>query len=155
MARGPVRAARAGRAGTGMTDTAGDPRGRVVIGMLGLDQHETGALAVTQLMVRHGFEVVYLGRFNTPSMLAEAAAQEDADVVGVSVHSWELDSYVDELVSRCHDVGAAVVVGGSVLTERDRTELVGRGVDAVFLAYAGEDEILPALDRLVEERRSE
>jgi methylmalonyl-CoA mutase C-terminal domain/subunit len=138
---------------TGPTpDATAGSRGRVVIGMLGLDQHETGALAVSQLLVRNGFEVVYVGRFNTPEMLAEAAAQEDADVVGVSVHSWELDGYVDELVARCHEAGAAVVVGGSVLTERDRASLTARGVDAVFLAYAGEDEIVPELDRLVLQR---
>ena len=59
--------------------------GRVVIGTLGLDQHEVGAMAISQLLVRHGYEVIYLGRFNTPARLAAVAGQEDADIIGVSV----------------------------------------------------------------------
>jgi methylmalonyl-CoA mutase cobalamin-binding domain/chain len=55
--------------------------GRIVIGTLGLDQHEVGAMAISQLLVRHGYEVVYLGRFNTPHRLAAVAKQEDADLV--------------------------------------------------------------------------
>lgn len=128
-------------------------RGRVVIGMVGLDQHEVGALAVSQLLVRAGFEVVYLGAFNTAASLVAAAIEEDADVVGVSAHSWEFDGHVDALVEQCHDAGIAVVVGGSVLTETDRAKLGARGVDAVFLAYAAEDDIVSQLDRLVGDRR--
>ena len=89
-------------------------RGRIVIGTLGLDQHEVGAMAVAQLLMRNGFEVVYLGRFNTPEKLARVAEQEDAEIVGVSVHSWELAAYAPDLVEACHAAGAALVVGGSV-----------------------------------------
>jgi len=128
--------------------------GRIVIGTLGLDQHEVGAMAISQLLVRHGYEVVYLGRFNTPQRLATVAAQEDADVVGVSVHSWEFVAYADELVRRCRELGIGLVFGGSVLTERDRTDLLARGVDAVFGAYASEPDMLAALGALVARVRS-
>ena len=128
-------------------------RGRIVVGTLGLDQHEVGAMAVAQLLMRNGFEVVYLGRFNTPAKLASVAEQEDADIVGVSVHSWELASYAPELVDACHAVGAAVVVGGSVLTEEDERSLVARGVDATFGPYAAEDAIVARLDALVARAR--
>src|SRR5919201_4168661 len=110
--------------------------GRVVIGTLGLDQHEVGAMAISQILARHGYEVVYLGRFNTPERLAAVAAQGDADVIGVSVHSWEFVAYADELVRRCRELGIGLVLGGSVLTDRDRTDLLARGVDAVFGPYA-------------------
>jgi methylmalonyl-CoA mutase cobalamin-binding domain/chain len=128
-------------------------RGRIVIGTLGLDQHEVGAMAVAQLLMRNGFEVVYVGRFNTPDRLARVAEQEDADVVGVSVHSWELAAYADQLVGACHAVGAAVVVGGSVLTQDDERTLVARGVDATFGPYAAEDAIVARLDELVARAR--
>src|SRR5512133_1218131 len=105
--------------------------------MLGLDQHEVGAMAVSQLIMRHGFEVVYLGRFNTPAKLAAAAEQEDADVV-----------------DRCHAAGAAVVVGGSVLTEADERQLQRLGVDATFGPYAPDDEIVNRLDELVARARA-
>ena len=129
-------------------------RGRIVIGTLGLDQHEVGAFAVSQLLMRHGYEVVYLGRFNTPATLVAAAVDEDAEIVGVSVHSWELESYVDELVERARDARVAVVVGGSVLTEHDRDDLLGRGVSGVFGAYAGEPDVVSTLDRLVDAVRT-
>jgi methylmalonyl-CoA mutase cobalamin-binding domain/chain len=129
-------------------------RGRIVVGTLGLDQHEVGAMAVAQLLMRHGFEVVYLGRFNTPARLAAVAEQEDADVVGVSVHSWELAAYAGELVDACHAVGAAVVVGGSVLTEADERALRSRGVDATFGPYARDDLIVARLDELVARART-
>ena len=128
--------------------------GRIIVGTLGLDQHEVGAMAVSQLLMRNGFEVIYVGRFNTPGRLAAAAQQEDADVVGVSVHSWELGAYAPELVAACHEVGAAVAVGGSVLTEADERKLARQGVDATFGPYAVEAEIVARMDALVERARA-
>ena len=128
-------------------------RGRIVVGTLGLDQHEVGAMAVSRLLMRNSFEVIYVGRFNTPARLAEVARQEDADVVGVSVHSWELSAYAAELVDACHGVGAAVAVGGSVLTEADERGLLQRGVDAAFGPYASEQEIVARVEALVERAR--
>jgi methylmalonyl-CoA mutase cobalamin-binding domain/chain len=129
-------------------------RGRIVIGTLGLDQHEVGAMAVAQLLMRNGFEVIYLGRFNTPAKLAAVAQQEDADVVGVSVHSWELAAYAPELVAACHAAGAAVAIGGSVLTESDERSLARQGVDATFGPYADEETIAGRIEELVTRARS-
>jgi methylmalonyl-CoA mutase cobalamin-binding domain/chain len=128
--------------------------GRVVIGTLGLDQHEVGAIAISQLLVRHGYEVIYLGRFNTPERLAAVARQEDADIVGVSVHSWEFVAYADELLARCRDLGVGLMFGGSVLTETDRSGLLARGADAVFGPYASEDDMLQQIDAIVDRIRS-
>lgn len=127
--------------------------GRVVIGTLGLDQHEVGAIAISRLLSRHGYEVIYLGRFNTPQRLAAVAEQEDADLVGVSVHTWEFTAYADELAARCRELGIGLVLGGSVLTERDRDDLLQRGVDAVFGAYASERDMLTQLSAIVERVR--
>jgi methylmalonyl-CoA mutase cobalamin-binding domain/chain len=111
-------------------------------------------MAVAQLLMRGGFEVIYVGRFNTPAKLAAVAQQEDADVVGVSVHSWELAAYAADLVRECHAVGAAVVVGGSVLTERDEQGLADQGVDATFGPYADPETIVARLDELVAAARA-
>lgn len=128
--------------------------GRIVIGTLGLDQHEVGAMAISQILVRHGYDVIYLGRFNTPERLAAVAAQEDADLIGVSVHSWEFVAYADELVRRCRDLGIGLVLGGSVLTDRDRVHLTARGVDAVFGPYAAEAEMLQQIAAVVRRVRA-
>jgi methylmalonyl-CoA mutase cobalamin-binding domain/chain len=125
-----------------------------VIGTLGLDQHEVGAMAVSQLLVRHGYEVIYLGRFSTPQRLAAVAGQEDADLVGVSVHSWEFAAYADELLARCHSLGIGVIFGGSVLTERDRSDLLAKGADAVFGPYEPEDRMLQQIDAIVDRVRA-
>jgi methylmalonyl-CoA mutase cobalamin-binding domain/chain len=123
--------------------------GKIVIGTLGLDQHEVGAMAISRILVRHGYDVIYLGRFNTPQRLAAAAEQEDADLIGVSVHSWEYAAYADELLARCRDLGIGLVVGGSVLTERDQAALLSRGADAVFGPYASQATMLGQIEAVV------
>ena len=135
--------------------SAGSGRpGRVVIGTLGLDQHEVGAMAISRILIRHGYEVIYLGRFNTPERLTAAAEQEDANLVGVSIHSWEYAAYADELLARCRELGMGLVLGGSVLTERDQADLLGRGADAVFGPYASEATMLRQIDAVVRRVRA-
>jgi len=140
---------------TGPGPASGSQRpGKVVIGTLGLDQHEVGAMAISRILVRHGYEVIYLGRFNTPQWLAAAAEQEDADLIGVSIHSWEYAAYADELLARCRDLGIGLVLGGSVLTERDQAALLARGADAVFGPYASEATMLRQIEAVVRRVRS-
>ncbi|HEX7409428.1 MAG TPA: cobalamin-dependent protein, partial [Candidatus Binatia bacterium] len=87
---------------------------RVWIGMLGLDQHEVGAIAVARLLRDAGIEVIYAGRFNLPAGIVKAAVEEDVDVIGLSCHSWEYLEYVDELMGllRERELELPVVVGG-------------------------------------------
>ena len=111
-------------------------------------------MAISQFLVRQGYEVIYLGRFNTPERLAAVAEQEDADLIGVSVHSWEFLAYADELVARCRDLGIGLVLGGSVLTDRDQADLIARGADAVFGPYAHEAAMLQQIDAIVHRVRA-
>lgn len=62
---------------------------RILLSLLGLDQHEAGAFAVARLLRDAGMEVVYLGRFVTPDRIVRAALEEGVDVIGLSCHSWE------------------------------------------------------------------
>ncbi len=102
--------------------------------MLGLDQHEVGAIAVARLLRDAGMEVIYLGRFNLPAAIVKAAADEDVDVIGLSCHSWEYLHYIDELFELLQARGLTIplVVGGSVITREDEERLRARGVAAVF-----------------------
>lgn len=119
-------------------------RVRVVLGMLGLDQHEVGARVVAGLLRDGGMEVVYLGKFNTPERFATVAEEEDADVIGISVHSWEYLELVPELMKLLADRRSPipVVVGGSVVTPEDEKTLLGLGVAAVFGAGATPEAIV-------------
>jgi len=135
--------------------SAGRPPIRAVVTVLGLDQHEAGALAVAALLRDAGFEVIYAGRFNLPETVASIAADEDADVVGVSCHSWEFLYYAAELAALLHDLSppVPVVVGGSVVTPADRDEVLAKGIDEAVLAGAGREEIVTAFRRLARERQ--
>jgi methylmalonyl-CoA mutase C-terminal domain/subunit len=107
---------------------------RVVIGLLGLDQHEIGAHIVAALLRDAGVEVIYAGKFNTPEGLVNVSLQEGADVIGISAHSWEYLDQVPVLLELLQQAQIAmpVVVGGSVITPTDRQTLLGWGVADVF-----------------------
>ena len=128
---------------------------RALVTVLGLDQHEAGALAVARLLRDAGVEVVYTGRFNAPETIAAVALQEDVDVVGVSCHSWEFLHYAGDLARLLHaeDPPIPVVVGGSIVTQADCDEVLAKGVDAAVLPVAPADEVVAAVIRLARTRQ--
>jgi len=128
-------------------------RPRVVIAILGLDQHETGALAVSAILRDAGMEVIYLGRFASPGSVAEAAFEESADVVGISCHSWEYLHYLDDLLQSLErgDDRIPLVIGGSVISPSDKVRLLEKGVAAVFGAGTSGGDIVTTVRRLAAE----
>jgi len=123
---------------------------KVLLGLLGMDQHEVGAVAVARTLRDAGMEVVYLGRFNLPADIAEAAVQEGADVIGVSCHSWEYLYYLEELFAGLAQRGVSipVVVGGSVITPGDARAIRAKGVAATFGPGADPGEIVRTIEAL-------
>jgi len=107
---------------------------RILLAILGLDQHEAGAFAVARLLRDAGMEVIYLGRFGTPEMVVVSALEEGVDVIGLSCHSWEYLYYLDELFEllKSRELDIPVVVGGSVLSQDDKNEIQAKGVAATF-----------------------
>jgi methylmalonyl-CoA mutase C-terminal domain/subunit len=132
--------------------SASGRRLRVLITVLGLDQHEAGSLAVARILRDAGMEVIYAGRFNLPGTIASAATQEDVDVIGVSCHSWEFLYYAEELAETMRDTEPRIpiVVGGSVVTPADRAEVLAKGIDEAVLPGASEEEIVAVFRRLAE-----
>lgn len=104
---------------------SGDRPIRILLTLLGLDQHEAGAFAVARLLRDAGMEVIYLGRFGVPEAIVDAALEEDVDIIGLSCHSWEYLYYLEELMGLLKDRGLdiPVVGGGSVLTQSDKTDI--------------------------------
>lgn len=129
---------------------------RALVTVIGLDQHEAGSLAVARLLRDAGMEVVYGGRFQTPQSIAATAEQEDVDVVGISAHSWEFLHYAEELVALLHDgePPIPVIVGGSVITEADRREVLEKGLDEALAPSASTEEVVEAFRRLAAKRRA-
>jgi methylmalonyl-CoA mutase, C-terminal domain len=117
-------------------DSAAAPAGRgvrVLISMIGLDSHTTGAEVVSMLLRDHGFEVVYLGTNQTPGMIVHAALEEDVDVIGISAHASNF-VLIEELLdlARRNDLGDVPVVVGGNVPPRQMRELLAKGVARVF-----------------------
>ncbi|MDQ1518966.1 MAG: isobutyryl-CoA mutase small subunit [Actinomycetota bacterium] len=109
-------------------------RYRVVIAKPGLDGHDRGAKVIARALRDAGFEVVYTGLFQTPAQVAEAALQEDADAVGLSLlsgaHMTLIPKVVDALLER--GLSGVVVFAGGIIPEPDIVTLKASGVAQVF-----------------------
>jgi methylmalonyl-CoA mutase C-terminal domain/subunit len=127
---------------------------RVVVAKPGLDGHDRGVKVIARALRVAGFEVIYTGLFQTPEQVAEAALQEDADAVGLSVlsgaHMTLFPRVVEELGRRgLEDV---LVFGGGIVPAPDVAELEAQGVAAVFTPGAPIDEISTWLESALDAR---
>jgi methylmalonyl-CoA mutase C-terminal domain/subunit len=107
---------------------------RVVIAKPGLDGHDRGAKVVARALRDAGMEVIYTGLRQTPEMIVEAALQEDADAVGLSILSGAHMTLVPRVVQGLRAAGLAevkVFVGG-IIPEEDVPALEEQGVAAIF-----------------------
>jgi methylmalonyl-CoA mutase C-terminal domain/subunit len=107
---------------------------RIVVAKPGLDGHDRGAKVVARALRDAGMEVIYTGLHQTPEQIVEAAIQEDADGVGLSVLSGahlELFTRTVQLLQE-RDAADIVVFGGGIIPAADVPELERIGVRKVF-----------------------
>jgi methylmalonyl-CoA mutase cobalamin-binding domain/chain len=132
-------------------------RYRVVIAKPGLDGHDRGAKVIARALRDAGFEVVYTGLFQTAESVAEAALQEDADAVGLSVlsgaHMTLVPRIVDEL--RARELSDVVVFAGGIIPDEDRPALADAGVAAVFTPRAPLGDSVDWLETTLDSRTSQ
>jgi methylmalonyl-CoA mutase C-terminal domain/subunit len=117
---------------------------RIIVAKPGLDGHDRGAKVVARALRDAGMEVVYTGLHQTPEQIVEAALQEDADAVGLSVLSGAhltLFARVVELLKE-KDAEDVVVFGGGIIPDADIPELERLGVRKVFTPGASMAEIV-------------
>ncbi len=107
---------------------------RVLIAKPGLDGHDRGAKVVARALRDGGCEVIYTGIRQTPEMIAEAALQEDVDVVGLSIlsgaHLELFPRVVEELKKR--DLDDVLLFCGGIIPEDDTKALSDLGFQAIF-----------------------
>lgn len=111
-----------------------DDRIRVVVAKPGLDGHDRGAKVIARAFRDAGFEVIYTGLRQTPEQIVNAALQEDADVVGLSVLSgahMTLCPRITELMKKEGLDDVMVVVGG-IIPDQDIPKLKECGVSEIF-----------------------
>jgi methylmalonyl-CoA mutase, C-terminal domain len=107
---------------------------RVLVAKPGLDGHDRGAKVVARALRDAGFEVIYTGLHQTPEMIAEAALQEDVDVVGLSVLSGAHMTLFPETLRLLKEKGAGdiLVFGGGIIPREDMEELYKQGCGRLF-----------------------
>jgi len=107
---------------------------RIVMGKVGLDGHDRGVKVVARALRDAGFEVIYTGLRQTPEMIVGAAIQEDAQVIGLSIHSGAHMTLIPAVVEELKKRGAEdiMVFGGGIIPEEDITELKRLGVAEIF-----------------------
>ena len=107
---------------------------RVLVAKPGLDGHDRGAKVIARAFRDAGMEVIYTGLRQTPEQVAEAAIQEDVDVVALSLLSGAHMTLMPKVVELLKQKDAAdiVVLGGGVIPPDDAAELKKRGVKEIF-----------------------
>lgn len=111
-----------------------DRKIRVLVAKPGLDGHDRGAKVVARALRDAGMEVVYTGIRQTPEMIAEAALQEDVDVVGLSILSGAHLVLCPRVIELLHANGMddVVVLVGGIIPDEDVPALNAAGVSGVF-----------------------
>ena len=119
---------------------------RVLVAKVGLDGHDRGIKVVARTLRDAGFEVIYTGLRQTPAMIAAAAAQEDVDVVGLSMHNGAHLALAPRVVAALREAGldTPVVVGG-IVPDVDIPKLHAAGVAEVLGPGASAEEVVTAI----------
>jgi len=107
---------------------------RVLVAKPGLDGHDRGAKVVASALRDAGMEVIYTGLHQTPEMIVEAAIQEDADVVALSILSGAHMTIFPKVLSILREKGAGrmLLTGGGIIPKEDADKLAKMGVGELF-----------------------
>src|SRR5476651_270750 len=117
---------------------------RVVIAKPGLDGHDRGAKVIARALRDAGMEVIYTGLRQTPEMIAEAALQEDVDVIGLSILSgahMALTPRLLELMKKNGQSHVKVFVGG-IIPDEDLLQLKEMGVTGIYGPGSSTEDII-------------
>ena len=122
---------------------------KIIVSMIGMDSHTTGAEVVATFLRDGGHEVVYLGVNQTPGMIVNAALQEDVDAIGISSHASNFALIEDlmDLVAEKHLGDVPVICGGHVPPGQVE-RLLAKGVAKIFPPGSSGDAILEYLETL-------
>ena len=117
---------------------------RVVVAKPGLDGHDRGAKVVARALRDAGMEVIYTGLHQTPEMIVETVIQEDADAVGLSIHSGAHMTLFPKVLAGLRERGAGdvLVFGGGIIPAEDIEALKGQGIAEIFTPGAPTTEIV-------------
>jgi methylmalonyl-CoA mutase, C-terminal domain len=128
---------------------------RVLVAKPGLDGHDRGAKVVAAALRDAGMEVIYTGLHQTPEMIAQAAIQEDVDVVGLSILSGAHMTLFPRVQALLRQAGRTDVLltGGGIIPPEDMTALEGQGVGKLFGPGTPTGELVKYIEAWVAQRQ--
>ncbi len=100
----------------------------------GLDGHDRGIKILARSFQEAGMEVIYLGLRQTSEMIVNAAIQEDADVIAISVLSGAHMTYFKEIKELMNkkNIENILLTGGGIIPAKDMEDLNKIGVGELF-----------------------
>ena len=127
---------------------------RVLIAKPGLDGHDRGVKVLARGLRDAGMEVIYLGLRFTPEQIAEAAVQEDVDVVGVSCLSGAHMALFPKTAQLIREKGGQdiLVIGGGIIPKKDIPKLKEAGIAQIFGPGTPLEEIARFIETTLEKR---
>ncbi len=127
---------------------------RILIAKPGLDGHDRGAKVIARALRDAGMEVIYTGLRQTPEMIAEAALQEDVDIVGLSILSGAHMTLVPRIreVMNANELADVPIILGGIIPDEDRAALAELGVKGIFGPGSSTENIAQRIREIVTER---
>ncbi len=124
---------------------------RVLIAKPGLDGHDRGAKVIARALRDAGMEVIYTGLRQTPEMIAEAALQEDVDLVGLSILSGAHMTLVPRIraVMNEHGLNDMPLMIGGIIPDDDKAALTQLGVQGIFGPGTNTEDIIKFIRDLI------
>ena len=134
-----------------------DRKIRIVLAKPGLDGHDRGAKVLAAAFRDAGFEVIYTGLRQTPEMIVEAALQEDADVIALSILSGAHMTQFRRVLTLMKERGLddVLLTGGGIIPDEDIEALQEMGTGRIFGPGSPTQEPIDYIREWVAENRSE
>ncbi len=129
---------------------------RIVMAKPGLDGHDRGIKILAKAFRDSGMEVIYLGLRQSPSMIVNAAIQEDADVIALSILSGAHMTIFTKVLELLKEEGVddILVTGGGIIPEEDIQKLGELGVGKLFTPGTSIEESKQYIENWVSENKT-
>ena len=129
---------------------------RIIMAKPGLDGHDRGIKILARAYRDAGMEVIYLGLRQTPEMIVNAAVQEDADVIALSILSGAHMTIFTKVTKLMKEEGLenVLLTGGGIISEEDMKELTNLGVGRLFGPGTPVDTTIEYIEAWVNDNRN-
>jgi len=126
---------------------------RIIMAKFGLDGHSNGIRIISKWLKDAGFEVIYMGLYNTAEGVIKAALEEGVNIIGCSFLEGSHLFYVKKLVqlAKEHKMDNINFIVGGVIPPDDVLKLKEMGVKEVYTPGTPKDVILNGIKAIASE----